>query len=248
MDVSPITGFSPSSLEASLKPSDNYNAQSLVQLTASQQQKSSLTIVTAEGDRVTISAGLSEQLSALTYNSRGFMNGTELSLAAQSLSYSQSSQFSFAVQGDLNAEEIRDIQKAIKIAGRVIRDFVKGDAREALKDAAKFSKLDSLASVQEEFESSSSVSVSAVTSVQGTQATPAQSLPGSDELRDLVSSLGSMFQKLLLPSAKLLGPLNDLFAEEHRQAGNGDHGQERRHMLTKIQHGLTRKLLNNEEA
>ena len=72
----------------------------------SQSFNADIRIVTAEGDTVTISAGATDQFSMTTYNSKGTLNVAATSSSTQELS--------LTVEGNLNEQELKDIQAALK--------------------------------------------------------------------------------------------------------------------------------------
>src|SRR5262245_28398005 len=81
-------------------------------VTVSESQSSDVTLVTAEGDRVTLSSSNSAELSFALYNAQGRVDGED-SVAA-SAQFSTSRSFSLTIEGDLNKEELKDIRRAIK--------------------------------------------------------------------------------------------------------------------------------------
>ena len=124
------------------------------ELKVAQSRSSDITLVTAEGDTVTLSASRSTELSFETYGSTG-----------ASAEIRKNSEFSLTVEGDLNKEELKDIRKAIKTLYKAERDLLKGHDERAADRTAKLANLDQLASIDAKMESSQTVSVTQ-TSVQ----------------------------------------------------------------------------------
>jgi hypothetical protein len=124
-------------------------------------------IVTAEGDKVTLSLNSAESAGAYRYSAQGRLEGGTQSAVAAGSVYESSTSLSLSIQGELSKEEIRDIQKAIKTVAKVYRDLAKGDEEQAVKRASKLDKLDSIAelaasiSVSEAAFSASRVSIAA---------------------------------------------------------------------------------------
>ena len=122
--------------------------------TVQQSIGASVTIVTAEGDKVTLSASSERQLEFATYNARGFIRGNR---STQSQAVRNS--LSVSVEGDLSREELHDIRKAIKTIGHVANELAEGDVDGAARQAEKLQRLDSLAGIEAEVEVKQEVTV-----------------------------------------------------------------------------------------
>lgn len=106
------------------------------------QQSSSLelTVTTAEGDKVTLSA---QALQAFAFESGG---------GRRSASRSQELSVSVNVEGDLNQEELDDIRKLALALGKSVRQAERGDIGKALRTVAKASDEDTIAAFQFRYE------------------------------------------------------------------------------------------------
>ncbi len=98
-----------------------------------------LTIQTREGDVVTLSSSSLSQYSSYSYNSQGMVE-TDSGTAMVTTNYSEitlttGETFSFSVQGDLNEEELADIEAIIKGIDEVIGEVVEGDMKGAIGQA-----------------------------------------------------------------------------------------------------------------
>lgn len=118
------------------------------------QQNAEFTIVTAEGDRVTISATHSLSIDAATYDSRGRMR----SASGAFFERTESSRVSIQVEGDLSPEEIEDIARVVRDMAEAERALEKGHEAQALQPLAR-ADLDMLSSVQAEFTATARVEV-----------------------------------------------------------------------------------------
>ena len=107
-----------------------------------QSQDASVTITTAEGDKVTLSANSQQQGEFATYNSSGLFAGVR--------SLETKNSFSLSIEGSLNRQELKDIRKAIKVIGRATRELMEGDQKHAAKHVEKLQKLDTIAELQAE--------------------------------------------------------------------------------------------------
>jgi hypothetical protein len=108
----------------------------------SQSQNTAVTLVTAEGDTVTLSSGSESQVQFETYNADG--------ASVSSLSGEWSRSFSLSIEGDLNRKELRDIRKAVRTIEKVNRTLARGDADKAAEQAEKLQRLDTITSLDAE--------------------------------------------------------------------------------------------------
>lgn len=113
---------------------------SLLQIGFSTSRSTDLSIVTAEGDKVTISTS---SLRSVGY-AAGMAADGNTSLEAGALRMDASDQVSLSVEGDLSHEELVDLQKVIKSFQRAA---AKGDAEQFLKRLSR-PDLDTIASVE----------------------------------------------------------------------------------------------------
>ena len=101
--------------------------------------------VTAEGDRVTLSNNSEANTSLGTYSFQGLTERQGISLQSQQFSKSIQQNFNLFIEGDLNEQELADIQKFLKSAKRIVQELGAGDIEKAAKTTASLSNLDSLA-------------------------------------------------------------------------------------------------------
>lgn len=132
----------------------------LTQMTAAQRFEKSetfeLNLMTKEGDKVSISFGRSESMQA------GMA-------AIFDMSRSETSGFSFSVQGNLNVDEIDAIQSLIRDVNQLANEFFEGDVQKAFEQAANF-KMDTQQLASMSLTLTRSESYSAAMSYEKTQA------------------------------------------------------------------------------
>lgn len=133
--------------------------------TASTRSNAELTVFTAEGDKVTVSASFSAEAGRFNYGSRGGAGGGggvrgENGRQSGGFRYSeQQASINVSVEGDLNADEIADIQRLASILTGAASGNINGDQDEALRRAAKAAeKLDSLQSFEYSYSQSTEYS------------------------------------------------------------------------------------------
>lgn len=98
-----------------------------------------LTIKTREGDIVTLSSNSFSQLDAFEYNSRGEIQTDSANLRAsqhtREITLTTGEQFSFSVQGDLNEQELADIEAIVKGVDSIAAEVAQGDMDGAVEKA-----------------------------------------------------------------------------------------------------------------
>ncbi|MBI3756605.1 MAG: hypothetical protein HY267_01370 [Deltaproteobacteria bacterium] len=82
-------------------------------VSASSQKSLDIALVTAEGDKVTISGASSLQVGFGSYDYRGRLNGNEVNLRGKTLQVASENSFSLSVEGNLSKEELTDIKKLV---------------------------------------------------------------------------------------------------------------------------------------
>ncbi len=98
-----------------------------------------LTIKTREGDIVTLSSSRFSEFNSSEYNSKGKIqtdSGTALMTQhTREITLTTGDQFSFSVQGDLNEQELADIEAIVKGVDGIVAQVAEGDMEEAVAQA-----------------------------------------------------------------------------------------------------------------
>ncbi|MGE0682165.1 MAG: hypothetical protein AB7P69_14860 [Candidatus Binatia bacterium] len=115
-------------------------------LSASSRKSTDISLVTAEGDKVTISAKSVLQAGFVGYDYRGRLNGNEVSLSGRSLQVSAENSFAISVEGDLSKEELADIQNLVAKIEKLGSDFFSQPLEDSLAKTLEVGDLDSIAS------------------------------------------------------------------------------------------------------
>jgi hypothetical protein len=118
-------------------------------LNASSRKSTDISLVTAEGDKVTISAKSALQAGLVSYDYRGRLNGNEVSLQGRSLQISSENALAISVEGDLSKEELADIKKLVGKIEKLGSDLFSRPLDETLSRAVELGDdLDSIASFE----------------------------------------------------------------------------------------------------
>jgi len=107
-----------------------------------------LTIRTKEGDLVTLSTSSFSQVDSYMYNAKGMVrseSGTAVGIQNhREITLSTGESFSFTVVGDLNEEELADIEAIVKGIDDIIVEMTEGDMEEAVTLALSMGSYESV--------------------------------------------------------------------------------------------------------
>jgi hypothetical protein len=128
-----------------------------------------LAVTTAEGDRITLTADLETDFQSRSYESRVEAGGTTRNAGATYTHYTIQQNFGVTVDGDLNKEELHDLETLFRNISNIFRGFFQGQDEEARTHTTKlvegFTGLDSLSSLDLTVEVVRSVAVVAASHV-----------------------------------------------------------------------------------
>jgi hypothetical protein len=138
-------------------PSDIHFQQTSTRLNAlsvSVEQSAEITILTDEGDTVMLSSREHAEADLLTYEHLSCTRNGYGRQDLQQLDFEAESEFTLAVQGDLNDQEMADIQALLKDLGGMLKAFLTGAGEndsppEAAGDSERF---ETLSAFQADFE------------------------------------------------------------------------------------------------
>lgn len=199
-------------------------------LNAYEEMDAGLTIQTREGDLVTLSANSFSGLESYEYNSQGVLQ-TEEGMAQvnqhmREISLYNEESFSFSVQGDLNEQELADIEAIVKGIDEIIGQMAQGDMGGAVESALTMGSFDSISMYQADitlargYEYAESAYAAAASTLP-----PAPEAPGLERDDDTTIHVPSMVEKMaeMLEEqqeellAKAAQPLESLF-DHHLEA------------------------------
>jgi hypothetical protein len=115
------------------------------------QTDANLSILTAEGDRVTLSSSVNTEFLFTQYDAQGQSRNFQIDASGQFVEVSGSREISLSVEGDLSDEELADIHDLINSFDEMISDLTSGDGDEA-EFNVDFDELGSIAVVSTSFE------------------------------------------------------------------------------------------------
>ena len=124
-----------------------------------------LSVTTAEGDKITLTANLEAEFRAGVYQSHSEADGTSVDVDAKTFAYSLKKEINVTVEGDLNEDEKKDLADLFRKVSKIFRKFFNGQDDAALAKtvrlADRFGSLSSLSSLDLNVDVQRSVSVGA---------------------------------------------------------------------------------------
>jgi hypothetical protein len=99
-----------------------------------------LSVTTAEGDKITLSADIESDFRAVNYKSHAAGNGTTTDIEAKYAEYSLKQEFGVTVEGDLNDQEVKDLSKLFRKVANIFKKVLSGQDDAALAKSSKLSE------------------------------------------------------------------------------------------------------------
>jgi hypothetical protein len=118
----------------------------------SREQSADITIVTKEGDTVTLSADSSIEAAYATYDKKAQLKGAYSESMGRLTSATVEREISISVEGDINDQEKKEIKQVMREIFKMMKDFLTGRLDDTAVSAVKDFELDTLANVEAKFE------------------------------------------------------------------------------------------------
>ncbi|MBU0970263.1 MAG: hypothetical protein KKC20_06425 [Proteobacteria bacterium] len=163
-----------------------------------------LTIKTREGDVVTLSSKSFSELNAFEYTSRGQIRSdsgsAQMNRHIREITLTTGERFSFSVQGDLNEQELADIEAIVKGVDTIAGEMVRGDMGKAMEKAMSMGSYDSVSMYSADISYQRSYAVSQETSSVSHGRLPSSArdtgiLDGAKQVASLVDQMARFLEK-----------------------------------------------------
>lgn len=208
----------------------NYNTLQSTNLTTSRQQSADVTIVTPEGDKVVFSSSSQFQATYVTYDSFAHTKGEFTLFQGKSFDLNINRELIISVDGDLNKQELKDIKKALRTIGKIMRDFLSGDIGHAVANALKIGKLESILSLEAslQFEQNISLEQQLVTETISSLPEIAEDITSKgkmialEHINNLTDEMTEVVKDLGVKPAKLVRPIHRLFSHLFKEYSKED--------------------------
>ena len=148
-----VTNYSPQSagFQMCLKLSQPVRATDVSRVNTDTQTSADIAIVTADGDRLTLSTASVLQAAYAHYDYQGRLQGQRVNIGVEALQFASSNQVHVVVEGDLDAPELADIRSLLGNLEEMVTEFLDSDFDKAVAQALKSGDLDSIASLDASF-------------------------------------------------------------------------------------------------
>ncbi len=154
MSVAALTSFDPSKFfqasAAAVSSSQRLDTK-VSAVSAAADLSGRLSVTTAEGDKITLTADVEARYRAVNYQAKAETDQGTVEVAATSVEASLKKQYGVTVEGDLNEQELHDLEKLFRKVDNIFRQYFRGQDDDALartaKLADKFGGLSSLSSL-----------------------------------------------------------------------------------------------------
>lgn len=157
----------------------NFQYSKLSRASIDVQSSADISLITADGDKVTLSANTALQASLQTYDFLGRTQGQTVAAHGQEFQLSTSSAFALSVEGSLDEGELKDIKKLIDTLSALGNGLVSGNGANGLQRIAQLSNLDSIASFEANFSYSKLITAVTASQLSATSAPQVQENPAA---------------------------------------------------------------------
>jgi len=158
-------------------------------LSVSSRRSTDISLMTAEGDKVTISAQSAFQAGLVSYDYRGRLNSHEVSLQGGTLQVASENSLAIAVEGDLSQEERSEIKKLVAKLEKLGADFFSQPLGDSLVETLDVGDFASIAGFAARMSDEQQVTVAQ--QLKEEFATPGDSSPAAPEQIAVSSSLNA---------------------------------------------------------
>ncbi len=157
----------------------NFQYSKLSRASIDVQSSAGISLITADGDKVTLSTSTSLHASLQTYDFLGRTGGQTVAAQGQEFQLSTSSGFALSVEGSLDEEELKDIKKLLNTLSAIGNGLVNGNPDNGLQRIAQLNNLDSIASFEANFSYSKQITAVTASQLSTTSAPQAQENPAA---------------------------------------------------------------------
>ncbi len=128
--------------------SSSHSSQRVTKIEAGSLTSADFTIVTAEADKVTLSANSAQGVLFQHYTAQGRTAGLPIQVHAEEFSAFSTSEFQISVEGALSEQEAADIERFLVATKNSVSSLLRGEIDEAVAQTAGLGTLDTLTSAE----------------------------------------------------------------------------------------------------
>jgi hypothetical protein len=192
--------------ERTVWPREGIQNRRLTQVQAETRTSANITLVTAEGDKVTLSTDTLLAAAYTRYDARGRLQGHRTEGHAETLELASANDIALHIEGNLNDAERADIQQALNTFEQFATDFFNGEVDEPPNQLFDLGDLDTLRSIDTTLEFSQSLAVSQQTETGVVAAAPEAQPSITQHPKDLLSAILNAIETARTDIAQSQGP------------------------------------------
>ena len=136
-----------------------YQSSQIEKTTIAGEQSTDIEIQTADGDKVTLSADIKFESSAVTYDELGRTGASYSRSQAQIVSASAISKLELTIEGTLDEQEKREIKEVLTNLFKMVKDYITGKAD--TEEIQNFGNLTTISGVKADFDIHASIATAA---------------------------------------------------------------------------------------
>jgi hypothetical protein len=198
MHTVPAAFLHASGLPSFFIPREQTTASAFTRAISETRTQADISLVTAEGDKVTLSANSMLQTAYASYDARGRIAGQQLDVHADAWQLATSHHTAVGVNGDLNDAERADIDHFLETLETMVTDFLAGEDAEAVMRLLDLGELGTLAGFEASFEYVEHVRIEQQYTAQGSlHHTPARAEEPSSPSRMHPKSLEGLLDSMV---------------------------------------------------
>ncbi|MFH0728486.1 MAG: hypothetical protein V2B19_19380 [Pseudomonadota bacterium] len=231
------------------KGDQSYAMTESTQARLTQSQSTDVVLYTQDGDKVTLSSSTQFQAKYASYESLAGAGSAMAWKKGESFEMSTGAQFSLTVEGNLNAREKADIQKALKTIDKIMTDLISGKSDQTIQRAENLGRLDTLQSLSAELHIQKEVyyehreTTMIATDASASESDPPvnQVIPEALETTEAaaVNSITEAIQASGTVKEKLISSLNQYFSDLGKKMADGrPDGSGKAAMIDRVKSGV----------
>ncbi len=219
------------------------------------EQSTDIEILTADGDKVTLSSDIKFESSAIVYEKQGQTSAGYSQSQGQIISASANSHLELTVEGTLDEQEKKEIKAVLMNLFKMVKDFITGHAAPDTEEVQTFADLTTISKVKAEVDIKAEVTIAAHSYAKHVVQTPVEEKPVIQEvaapnLPAVSKRIDKLTDRMIervkdsgVEPSKILNRLNRRLSRFSRKFMNaGPAGWHKRRMLQAIMEDFARKL------
>ncbi len=176
-----------------------------------QKENADITIITDEGDRVTISANSELDIGCYSYSSLVNRNGSSQNVQEKSFISKYNSNISFSVDGDLNSQEYEDVLSVLNTIDSIMENALSDGTDPSLGFGEGIDELDSISAIDASLEVEKSITVEKEITIEASSTEYPHARHGKSRgkrIGQIVNRIMDAIEQAQIESHKMIDPMD----------------------------------------